>query len=94
MERIITIDGERSKTTQAARAMLIKLRASYDRDVDHIMVSTESQMFFKFVFTRLLRRIIGSFSFSPHLTRASILMCNEWFYKVNYEQQICLPCLY
>ncbi|XP_063715016.1 insulin-like growth factor 2 mRNA-binding protein 1 isoform X2 [Symsagittifera roscoffensis] len=37
MERIITIDGERSKTTQAARAMLIKLRASYDRDVDHIM---------------------------------------------------------
>ena len=33
----------------------------------------------------------GSFSFSPHHTRASILWCNEWFYKVDYEDQICLP---
>ena len=32
----------------------------------------------------------GSFSFSPHLTRASIYMCNEWFYEVEYEDQICL----
>ena len=38
-ERLITIDGSRIKTTQAARAMLLKLRASYERDVDHIMVS-------------------------------------------------------
>ena len=38
MERLITIEGERRKTTQAARAMLIKLRASYDRDVEHIKV--------------------------------------------------------
>ena len=26
----------------------------------------------------------------PHLTLPSILWCNEWFYKVNYEHQICL----
>ena len=26
----------------------------------------------------------------PHLTRASIYQCNEWFYEVEYEDQICL----
>ena len=26
----------------------------------------------------------------PHLSRTKILWCNEWFYKVNYEDQICL----
>ena len=26
----------------------------------------------------------------PHLTRASILWSMEWFYKVDYEDQICL----
>ena len=30
----------------------------------------------------------------PHLTWASILGSNEWFYKVNYEEQKCLSWLY
>ena len=28
----------------------------------------------------------------PHLTYGSILWCNAWFYKVDYEDQICLSC--
>ena len=34
--------------------------------------------------------IWGSFSFFPHLTQTWILWSNEWFYKNNYEDQICL----
>ena len=30
------------------------------------------------------------FPFPPHLTQTRILWSNEWFYKVNYEDQICL----
>ena len=29
-------------------------------------------------------------SFSPHLTQTWILWSNEWFYKVNYVDKICL----
>ena len=46
----------------------------------------------------------GSFSFPPprppppppppHLTYTSILCCNEGFYKVKYEDQICLSALF
>jgi RNA recognition motif-containing protein/transcription antitermination factor NusA-like protein len=42
IERIITIEGERSKTLQAAEAMLCKLRSSYDKDMDYIMRSQEN----------------------------------------------------
>ena len=48
-------------------------------EIDRIMTSIDDQ-----------EVILGCFS-SPHLVRSSILWCNEWFYKVNYEDQICLP---
>ena len=33
---------------------------------------------------------LGSFSYYPQLILPSFLWCNEWFYKVDYQDQICL----
>ena len=36
---------------------------------------------------------LALFPFPPHLTRASLYMCNEWFCEVEYEDQTCLSWL-
>ena len=39
----------------------------------------------------LILQLLSSFFLPPNLTYASMLCCNEGFYKVKYADQICLP---
>ena len=57
-----------------------------------LLVSPRLGIFTNKVFVHIVQ--LGSFSFSPHLTEAPILWCNEGFYKVNHEGQICSSALF